>query len=158
MKRFVWYGMVERGWRRRKWRRVLWNFGRTVDGEFQNMMKHKSIKYSSDAMMALASLAVAAPPAAPHVTFVVDRSTGMYSVALDGETWYKSVAPDICIAGSRLPLQLLNVAASSGIDNFGAWTGKAAAFGLNAGGNAEPIMVATFKAYSHLPHLSLIHI
>ena len=100
------------------------------------------------ALAAAASLP-ACRAASPTLAVAVDKSSGVYTVSVDGKAWYSSPgAPTLCVGGKQTPLALSGTAAASGSDKFGAWTGTTATF---SGGGAS--MEATFKAYASKPNV-----
>lgn len=112
---------------------------------------HLRLHTTGDAMLQYAALgaalAASAQAAAPALTIAVDKTSGVYTVAVDGTAWYASPgAPSVCVAGAQTPLKLSGTKAASGSDAFGAWTGTTASFSA-----AATEMDLTFKSYASKP-------
>jgi hypothetical protein len=92
-------------------------------------------------------LLAAAAGAEPKLSAAVDKSSGVYTVSVDGKAWYSSPGPaTVCIGGKQTQLKLTGTKASSGSDKFGAWTGTTASY--SAGGAAVDY---TFQSYASKP-------
>jgi hypothetical protein len=108
-------------------------------------------------MRALVFVAFAAVAvASPAVTVVVDKSTGAYTVAMDGKAWYESpIAPaHVCVGGKQVVLKFKSANTSSGSDKFGAWSGTTASFYSDSPSAAVDF---TFKHVRFLFSSSLSH-
>jgi hypothetical protein len=91
----------------------------------------------------------------PALGFVIDKSTGVYTVSVDGQAWYSSPASgeSICVKGKQIALKLAATAAVSGTDKVGAWTGVKASFAAAAGQTAA--VDYTFKTYAATPDVAV---
>ena len=93
----------------------------------------------------LAASASAATP--PALTIAVDKTSGVYTVAVGGKAWYSSPgAPSLCVGGVQTALTIAGTKAASGSDAFGAWAGTTATFSA-----AAADMDVTFKSYASKP-------
>ena len=87
--------------------------------------------------------------AAPAVTVAVDKTSGVYTLSVDGKAWYASPgAPKVCVGGTQTQLATAGTKAAAGTDKFGAWTGTTTSY---SGTGAE--MDVTFKAYAAKPSI-----
>ena len=105
-------------------------------------------------MLALCVAGAVLSVVTPHsVAFSVDEQSGAYSLAVDGETWYESSPPTVCIAGELKKLRLVSAAAASGSDGIGDWKGPTLT--LAAAPAHAVAMAITFKHYVRMPNVSV---
>ena len=90
----------------------------------------------------------------PAVTIDVDKTTGAYTVNLDGVPWYQSPRTHrVCVAGTQAPLTLQGTLPAAGSDKFGAWAGVMASF--VSSGTPQAVVAYTFKHYPAQPSLAV---
>jgi hypothetical protein len=99
------------------------------------------------ALVLLAAAPATAAAAAPALSAAVDKSSGVYTISVDGKAWYSSPgAPSVCVSGKPTELAFTGTKASSGTDKLGAWTGVTASYSTG-----DTAVDYTFQSYASAP-------